>query len=195
MSKQKKCKHKWRAVARSGYTSVQFKCGRCNKIADRKMTRTEIKICKKDDKISLKKSQQLHKLFHEWLEILNKHKQGQELIEAAEKWAHKRKVPCSVVDDDHHCGSLLLIIPHETSDYYMGASVVHIPQCSSVPPSRFFLYPGPLVSMLKNIRVIHTLQEKDRGKPYRPKWEFFPRKAGKKKKDRQAVVQGSPKGL
>jgi hypothetical protein len=67
---------------------------------------------------------------------------GHELMKRVRKWAEKYPtVRICGCDDDHFCNSDLVIIPHERKRYYMGATVVFIPQCTGEQPIKFFLYP------------------------------------------------------
>lgn len=72
---------------------------------------------------------------------------GYAFMQAVERWAKKYpEVQVVSVDDNHHAGSYLVLVPHydEIQKEYWGTTLVYIPQCSGEDAIDFFMYPGHL---------------------------------------------------
>ena len=80
------------------------------------------------------------------------------------------------VDDEHHSGSQLLLIPHERKDYFMGTTMMFIPQCTSTQ-NTFFLYPNAVDELIEELKEIQKKQNKD---PFWKKVKAAQRKFDKK---------------
>lgn len=186
-----KCTHKWAVSGRSGYDTIEFTCGKCNKKKERELSKKEVKICKKDEQILSENGQALNALLNEWYTIQKKFPKGKELITASYKWAIKNKLKWITVEDSHGCDGLVLLVPHENNELYLGTSLIFIPQCNNLQAERFrFFLPanGSLELLIKGLRKAYGLENKPRDKAYKPKWEFLPKTSPK------GHVQRSAKG-
>lgn len=74
---------------------------------------------------------------------------GYPLIKTVEKWAKRYpQVTITNCDDDSHCSSILVFIPHiGLEEKLWGTSVVFISQLTA--PVKFFLYPGEALDAVK----------------------------------------------
>lgn len=70
-------------------------------------------------------------------------------------------------DDSHHCGSDIVLIPHEDNKKYWGTTVLFIPQCTN-EKNIFFLYPEHLDNLIEELKKI---QRRERKKPFYKKEE------------------------
>ncbi len=79
---------------------------------------------------------------------------GSDLIAQIELYARRRTeitaLPC---DDDHHAGSILVLIRHRSRDDYHGVTVLFVPQCTGEEPVRMFLYPCDARPLLEAMRT------------------------------------------
>ena len=121
---------------------------------------------------------------------------GYELMCEVRKYMQKNKeIQMVAVDDDHHAGSQLLLIPHERKDYFMGTTVMFIPQCTSTQ-NTFFLYTDALDELIKKLQEIQKRQDLD---PFWSKVKKMQKKFDKmtpaqKKADMKRIMSKIKKG-
>ena len=82
---------------------------------------------------------------------------GYELMMAVEKWAEEYPDYVTIVncDDSYHSGSRLVIFEHKAPKYYMGTTVIFIPQCTGEPPTEFFLYPEERSIFIRALQALN----------------------------------------
>ncbi len=101
-----------------------------------------------------------HQIWHDFCEMFGEGETGDgfynlcgdEKMTQVEKWAENYpEVVITRCDDNHHAGSLLVLIPHPT----MGITIVFVPQ-ATYSKDYFFLYPNhqkALIKALKSIKI------------------------------------------
>ena len=156
MIMKKKHIHRWR---KRGCNSkvIYYNC-RCGAQKERLATTKESKAFNVDFRKQLKRSDALHRIFHNFCKRFKNGdeyvKNGYPLMYFIEKWAkrfpnHVQVVRC---DDNVHAGSDLVLIEHSIPGEYWGTTVIFVSQFE--PPTEFFLYPGhqkQLMTALKKI--------------------------------------------
>jgi len=138
---------------------VEFRCETegCDTKKTRKVTEKETAQYKIIDEFLMNDT---HEVWWEFLkEFQHTELRGYDLMEAMKKWAEKypERVTSFCVDDNAHATSLVLLVHHGKpgGNHYMGASLIYVPQLSTlsgiyhhegdgVQPaySTFFMYPS-----------------------------------------------------
>jgi hypothetical protein len=92
---------------------------------------------------------------------------GWPLIQAIEKWAKKHPtVKILRCDDTMFMSSILVMIPHETEDHYMGHTMVYVPQDAHVRLSECFLYPSDTNELFNVLSEILSPKNTIKYQPY-----------------------------
>lgn len=157
----RKHSHRWKRTAWS-QRLIWEEC-RCGERWERPATPAEIKQNKKEQALSWKKSEFLHRLFHK---ILKKFGDGEhftmkgwDLMQAMRKFAKGHpEIQHAGVDDSSFSGSDIWLIPHYIDSKkfgreYMGTTLLYIPQCSGEAPIEMFMYPAHLEGVLKALKA------------------------------------------
>jgi len=147
---------------------LQFKCSKCDYRESRRPTREEIDELKQDNllrDILNKNRKTIHTLFHRFHERFMTFDgdgymgsdfkfHGYDLMQKVEKFV-RYNPSCALIhcDDNLHCGSYILLIPHELDKEYWGTTVVNIPQYGI--PTCLFLYPYHLEQMLVSLKTLN----------------------------------------
>jgi hypothetical protein len=134
----------WTIVSYGGNKVINFKCSDCGQSKSRETTVTEQKI------ISCRQNlgKGIHEVYHSFAEVfVNRNNTfkllGYDLMTAIESWAEKQPpgyVRITGCDDSHHLSSMIVLIEHKNKDYYMGTTMIMIPQ-NNDEPQELFLYP------------------------------------------------------
>lgn len=186
-----KCKHRWRLSSWSGITASstlktltdrheyteKCRCGatRTDLIRNNVKLFTRLKLQDKEFQRHIKVIHGLAWAFRRQFggNGCGKYKyKGYDFIERAEKWAVKQPgVQVAYCDDNHHCGSVVILIPHKDlkakrpEDRYWGTSVIIIPQCTGEEAMEIFLYPGHRRSLLAALQAVVKLPKKEPSPP------------------------------
>lgn len=134
---------------------IILRCTKCRSEKERPATEAEKAARRESNRLQA----QIHKPFHE----IGEATEDLSSMEAMGKFAEfQEKYPEYVhiasIDDDHHCGSELVLIEHRSEKYYWGTTAVVIPQCTGEAPLRFFMYPGHMQSVLEAFAAIQRHQ-------------------------------------
>ena len=141
---------------------VVCECGEAKK---HKPTPAEIKEIKTETKRMFAAAE--HSIHGVWYKFVEKFMtpnggfkyNGYDFMKCIERFV--KKVPEIEIlrcDDSAQASSYLVLIPHQTKAEFHGTTVVYIPQCTSEPPTSFFLYPNHTKNLIKKLQKI----EKDR---------------------------------
>lgn len=163
ITEQKPCKCKKLFASSASGKEAQYHC-KCNQTVHTiKLTKTQLKRRYEEFPFLNKKKKHIHTIFHYVQEQLhkNKDKEGYDVFEVMDQCIKKYPEIIDVhVDDDHHCGSSVYLIPHEDKFHLWGVTVLYVPQCTGEKPIRFFLYPGHLMSMIESLQVMAKIARK-----------------------------------
>lgn len=155
--KTKRHRHDWHASSVCG-GNLTFRCDvqGCRAEKTRKATRKELALFGVT-RTGFKDSG-VHKVWHDFTSRFCENGgewkvTGYDLMGAVREWskAYPDDVRLVGCDDDHHASSLLVLVEHKAEDYYMGTTVVFIPQCTGEDPIRFFLYPGHRFELFRTL--------------------------------------------
>lgn len=112
-------------------------------------------------------SEQIHVLWHKLHDYLEGYKRnidnlnGYDDIRLMDAFCKENPEVIRVhVDDSYHCNSYVYIVPHESENSYMGATVLFVPQCCDTR-NQFFLYPSDNRALLS---ACLRLEDKFQGK-------------------------------
>lgn len=173
-------KHKW-AISHWCGDTIGYRCQTCNIRFERKMDKTEIAYVKRTMSLTCDKDN-VHRVWHSaplpdgWescRQADEKIKIGQDMEKFAKK--HPEQVIMLSCDDSYHASSDLVLVTHEAERRWMGVTVLMFPQCDGREPAHFFLYPGSVDHLIKELQKIRkrakdksALEYKDAEK--RNKW-------------------------
>lgn len=150
-----KCRHRFK-IWGTNVRILSLNCEKCEAQTERATTPREKRKYMARDRRQHKHSMTIHKISHAFQRKFTCNfgmrfsMKGYQLIKAIERFAKKYPSIQQVgVDDDHHAGSDMFLIPHETPSNYWGTSVVYVPQCTGEAAIRFFMYPGHLNGLVK----------------------------------------------
>ncbi len=154
----------WSLLSHTGPLEVTLTCQACGARRVRKATKQEALVFKQDQRRFQSESDKAHAVWHDFCKRFkpapdNVFKYtGYDFISRVEKWARKfpkdvRIVPC---DDDYFASSILVLIEHQAPTFYMGTSVVCIPQLSG-DPTCMFLYPRHRSLLLAGLLAIQKV--------------------------------------
>ena len=174
----KKCKHNWK---NNGTTCTERyeRCSKCNERRTVKLTKEEQRKEKKQLREMLfpKPEHNVHRVYHRFCRIFGdgltipwKYK-GYEMMKRVQRWAkyYPDDVQILRCDDNHYCGSDLILIKHKSKGsadkppQYHGITVVYIPQCSGEDPVEFFLYPDHQIELEKALKASRIASQKLNG--------------------------------
>lgn len=153
----KNCAHCYRLMSCSGI-SASFRCVRCNKTVSRDLTAKERVTVDKYQLAMQKQGRDIHKTYHAWMRLVNRHKGNpSSLMDAAEGFhkRHRGRTFLITVDDRMHMTSRLLIITHETADSFMGITAVTLTQADT-KIHECFLYPHSIDKLIDALAVIKS---------------------------------------
>lgn len=162
--KTENCCHTWDLIS-YGSKEITLGCRLCLKRKTREPTEKELHTLYEGKTFSKymfgkKGEPSVHDVWHDFRkrfmnDLTFKYK-GYELMQKVTRWAKKYPADVQIVgvDDNHFCGSDLVLIDSKTRDTYMGTSVVYIPQCSGEDPIQFFLYPSHREALLAALTTI-----------------------------------------
>jgi hypothetical protein len=130
---------------------VILRCTKCREEKERPATEKEEAQRREGNRLSA----QLHKPWHE----IRKATENLVSCDAMSKFSElQEKYPEHVhiagIDDDHFCGSDLVLVEHRSEKYYWGTTAIVIPQCTGEAPLRFFMYPGHMQNVLESFAKI-----------------------------------------
>jgi len=160
-----KHKHYWTVRSWCG-KEVTYRC-KCGEEFTRKMTAEERK---RQGAWLLRRQPRSTNVHHVWhkapfpknfvdlTDQMKKIKAGN----AIEKFA--KRYPGEVIplgcDDSYFTGSRLILLTHEAKRKWMGVTVVMIPQCDGRRPAEFFLYPGHVDDLVRELTKIQKRSKK-----------------------------------
>ena len=136
------------------------------------MTQDEIKEYRNKSKESAKRTKELHGTWHKFIKTFGGKGEwklkGYDFMYAVEKYAEKNpEITVVGCDDAHFASSSIVLVPHKTGDYYMGTTMLIIPQLVG-EIVEVFLYPGHADAL---IEALKTLPKGDK-----PDWEKLRKK-------------------
>lgn len=139
--------HRWKESGRS-VEAISFKC-RCGRTKERPCTKEESKAFKKELDESLKEVSKVHETYHAFNKQVIDGSRGDIYLRLASFIKKHPEVTVARCDDDRHCGSDIVLIPHSSDKMYIGLTMVYIPQCTGEKPTRMFLYPESHSELIK----------------------------------------------
>lgn len=193
---KKRCNHRYRLSAFSSQT-LTFSCNKCNERFERKPTATEQREISEYQAAQTKHSTRIHRLWHDFSRRFMNGTSGgfklygADLQDAVRKWAQKHpEVSWLGCDDRMFMTSNLVLIPHQADGFYMGTTVVYLPQCTGDhdKAAQFFLYPGHVGKLLSSLLVCEKNARQYRRRlpflnlPWKPAKTVAKRKPTKKSK-------------
>jgi len=168
--------------------NIGMRCTKCNFRVENEMSPPEFAEWKQRQKLHNSKEMNVHLLWHDFTkrfmlgqDTFNIEKYGDKagFGDAVCKWAEKHpEVIVTGCDDSYFSSSDIILIPHQSiglkkpvmlcheeipaGPYFMGTSVVIIPQCDNQQPFQFFLYPGHTEGLLRSLLKVKTEYKKVR---------------------------------
>jgi hypothetical protein len=171
-------KHVWKWCSRCGEEEEQ-RCKKCGKHRTVKLSKKQAAKHRRELKqmLSPKPEHNIHRVYHKFVHLFGDGlfkpwvATGYELMKKVSRWAkhYPDDVHILSCDDNHHCGSDLVLIEHKPQKpikgkyEWFGITVVYIPQCSGEDPIQFFLYPGHQNGLERKLREIRLKVRKFKG--------------------------------
>lgn len=117
-------------------------------------------ISKKEQKALLKKTNDIHKVYHKFMKEfgnkLSNPEDNYELMEQVEKFAKKypNDIHVCPIDDSYYSCSDLVLIEHKSKNAWHGVTALVLSQCSGARPVEFFMYPDHVTKLIETLTVI-----------------------------------------